>query len=41
MIPYGKQDISSEDIKAVVDVLHSDFLTQGTVLPAFEQALAE
>ena len=41
MIPYGKQDISSEDIKAVVDVLHSDFLTQGTVLPAFEHALAE
>lgn len=40
MIPYGKQNISEEDIQAVVQVLHSDFLTQGPVVPAFEQAVA-
>ena len=39
MIPYGKQDISQQDIDAVVDVLRSDFLTQGPMVPAFEQAL--
>lgn len=41
MIPYGKQDISETDIQAVVDVLHSDYLTQGPVVPAFELAVAE
>jgi UDP-4-amino-4,6-dideoxy-N-acetyl-beta-L-altrosamine transaminase len=41
MIPYGRQDISAEDIDAVVAVLQSDFLTQGTVVPAFEQAIAD
>lgn len=40
IIPYGKQSISEEDIQAVVDVLRSDFLTQGPVVPAFEQAVA-
>lgn len=40
IIPYGKQSISEEDIQAVVDVLRSDFLTQGPVVPAFEIALA-
>ena len=40
MIPYGRQDISEEDIQAVVDVLKSDYLTQGPVIPAFEQAVA-
>ena len=39
MIPYGKQDVSEEDIKAVVDVLRSDFLTQGPIVPAFESAV--
>ena len=39
MIPYGRQDISEADIQAVVDVLRSDFLTQGPVVPAFEQAV--
>ena len=29
MIPYGRQEITEEDIKAVVEVLNSDFLTQG------------
>lgn len=40
MIPYGRQDISAEDIQAVVAVLESDFLTQGPAVPAFESAIA-
>ena len=40
MIPYGRQDISQADIDAVVNVLRSDFLTQGPVVPAFEKAVA-
>lgn len=40
MIPYGRQHISQEDIDSVVDVLRSDFLTQGPMVPAFEQAVA-
>lgn len=40
MIPYGRQDISQEDIEAVVSVLRSDFLTQGPLVPAFEEAVA-
>ncbi len=39
MIPYGRQDISEADIQTVVDVLRSDFLTQGPVVPAFEHAV--
>jgi UDP-4-amino-4,6-dideoxy-N-acetyl-beta-L-altrosamine transaminase len=39
MIPYGRQTISSADIEAVVRVLHSDFLTQGPILPSFEEAV--
>lgn len=39
-IPYGRQHISEEDIRAVVDVLRSDWLTQGPVVPAFEHAVA-
>lgn len=41
MIPYGKQDVSAADIEAVVEVLRSDFLTQGPVVPAFEDAVAK
>ncbi len=41
MIPYGRQFISEQDIEAVVDVLRSDFLTQGPAIPAFEQAIAQ
>jgi len=41
MIPYGRQDISEEDIQSVVDVLRSDFLTQGPVVPKFEKTVAE
>ena len=40
IIPYGRQSISEADIQAVVDVLRSDFLTQGPVVPAFEQSVA-
>ena len=40
MIPYGRQEISKDDIESVVDVLRSDFLTQGPVVPNFEAALA-
>lgn len=40
MIPYGRQDITQADIDAVVDVLRSDFLTQGPQVPRFEQRLA-
>ena len=39
MIPYGRQDISEADIGAVAEVLRSDFLTQGPVVPAFEIAV--
>lgn len=39
MIPYGKQEIIQQDIDAVVDVLQSDFLTQGPQVPKFEEAL--
>lgn len=40
MIPYGKQDINQCDIDAVVEVLKSDFLTQGPMVPQFEQTVA-
>lgn len=40
MIPYGRQDISQADIDAVVNVLRSDWLTQGPTVPRFEQAVA-
>lgn len=41
MIPYGRQCISEADIAAVVETLRSDFLTQGPVVPRFEQAVAD
>ena len=40
MIPYGRQEISQPDIDAVVEVLRSDFLTQGPQVPAFEEAIS-
>jgi UDP-4-amino-4,6-dideoxy-N-acetyl-beta-L-altrosamine transaminase len=40
-INYGRQDISNADIDAVVDVLRSDFLTQGPVVPKFERAICD
>ena len=40
MIPYGKQDINQTDINSVIDVLQSDFLTQGPQVPLFEQMVS-
>lgn len=40
-IPYGKQNINQADVDAVVDVLKSDFLTQGPQVPAFEKSVAQ
>jgi UDP-4-amino-4,6-dideoxy-N-acetyl-beta-L-altrosamine transaminase len=41
MIPYGRQDINQSDIDMVLDVLKSDFLTQGPMVPRFEAAVAQ
>ena len=41
VIPYGRQSISDEDIQAVIEVLKSDYLTQGPSIFAFENAFAE
>lgn len=41
MIPYGRQDIQDSDVDAVISVLQSDFLTQGPVVPQFEQAVSK
>ena len=41
MIPYGKQDINQADIDSVVDVLKSDFLTQGPRVPLFEECVSK
>lgn len=41
MIPYGRQDITEDDIVAVEQVLRSDFLTQGPVVDNFEIAIAK
>lgn len=35
-IPYARQDISAEDLRAVAEVLQSDYLTQGPAVPGFE-----
>ncbi len=40
-IPYGKHNITDEDIQAVIDVLHSRNLTQGPKIKEFENAFAE
>lgn len=40
MIPYGKQDITKADINSVIDVLTSDWLTQGPKVPEFEKQIA-
>jgi UDP-4-amino-4,6-dideoxy-N-acetyl-beta-L-altrosamine transaminase len=40
-IPYGRQNITDEDIQSVIDVLKSDFLTQGPNIKIFEDAFAE
>lgn len=40
VIQYGRQSISEQDIQAVIDVLHSDFLTQGPAVSLFESAVS-
>lgn len=40
MIPYGRQNITQEDIKAVVGTLQSEYLTQGPKILEFEKAFA-
>jgi len=41
VIPYGRQDIVQEDIESINEVLKSDFLTQGPVVPKFEKKLCQ
>lgn len=41
LIPYGHQSISEQDIQSVVDVLRSDWLTQGPAIDQFEKAVAD
>ena len=41
MIPYGKQDINQADIDSVIDVIQSDFLTQGPQVPLFEKTVSD
>ena len=41
VIPYGRQTVDEDDIAAVVEVLRSDFLTQGPAVVQFEEAVAE
>ncbi|WEZ87293.1 UDP-4-amino-4,6-dideoxy-N-acetyl-beta-L-altrosamine transaminase [Pseudomonas sp. NyZ480] len=41
MIPYGRQNIDQADVAAVVEVLQSDWLTQGPLIERFEQAIAQ
>jgi perosamine synthetase len=40
LLPYGRQSVSEEDIRAVVDTLRSDWLTTGPKVREFEQAFA-
>jgi len=41
IIPYGKQSITQEDIDGVIDVLKSDYMTQGPKIVEFEQKFAK
>ena len=41
MIPYGRHEITEDDINSVVKILKSDFLTQGQVVPEFEKKIRE
>ena len=40
-IPYGKQDITDEDISEIIQVLKSSFLTQGPKISEFEKVFAQ
>lgn len=41
MIPYGRQNINQKDINTVIEVLKSDFITQGPVVSNFEKAICD
>ncbi len=41
VLPYGRQSIDEQDIAAVVEVLRSDFLTQGPAVQRFEAAVTD
>ena len=41
VIPYGRQDVSGKDIQTVVDVLRSDYITQGPMIQRFERKVAD
>ena len=40
-LPYGKQNVSEQDINEVINVLKSDFLTQGPTVNLFEEAISK
>ena len=40
-IPYGRQEITDDDIEHVLQVLHSEWITQGPIAPQFEQQVAQ
>ena len=40
-IPYGRQSIDEEDIKKVIEVLKSDYLTTGPYVKDFEEEIAK
>ena len=41
MIPYGRQDITEQDIDSVISTLKSDLITQGNAVPAFEKKISD
>ena len=41
LLPYGRQSVDEEDVRAVVEVLKSDWLTTGPKVAEFEEAFAE
>jgi len=41
VIPYGRQNINQDDIDSIIDVLKSDFLTQGPKVPLFEKKISD
>ena len=40
-IPYGRQEVLQADVDAVIEVLRSDYLTQGAMVPRFEDCITE
>lgn len=40
VIPYGRQNITEEDVQAVIETLKSDYLTQGPKIKEFEDNFA-